>query len=345
MPRSIHPLLLICVALLSSMAPAENKGKEAAELIAHAKQLSDIRADGAPAFHLRAQIRITNTDGTTNDGTYTEDWASPEMWRTEITAGDFRQTEVAKDRKVSVLSTAPLLTDFISPRITASHEHLLAFHLDGNWLLLDEWKPSKIEERTAGSLSLRCINVNSPWGWEAALCFDRNSGTILAKSTTQKDKPYGCTYGDYQKFGEKLFPHSIQCLKNGRLALQAKVLELTTQASADASVFVPPAGARELTYCPHEGFPAKVLRADVPSFRSPAPVAISFIVGPDAKPHDPVVTHSGGAEADKSALHHLPGWQFKAATCDGARVASEMEIIVPAWLAAHGVDMAPGRTR
>src|ERR1041385_8574742 len=328
MRRSIHSGLLICIALLSS-THAENKSKEAADLITRTKQISDIRADGAPAFHLKAQIRITKSDGTTNDGTYTEDWASPEMWRTEITAGNFRQTEIAKDRKVSILSTDPLLTDFISPRITAAHEHLLAFHLDGNWLLLDEWKPSKIEDRTAGSLSLRCINVSSPWGWEAALCFDRNNGTIQAKSTTKKEAPYGCTYGDYQNFGEKLFPRSIECFEAGRLALQTKIVELVNQPSPAPTLFCPLAGARDLTYCPHEGFPAKVLSANMPSFRVPAPVAVSFIVGPDAKPHDPVVTRSGGAEADKEALRGLPGWQFKAATCDGTAVASEMEIVVP----------------
>ncbi len=87
--------------------------------------------------------------------------------------------------------------------------------MDGNWLLLD-YKPSKIEERTNASWSLRCIDVNNPFGWTSELCFDRDKGLLLAKSSTKKDAPYACTYLDYQNFGGKLFPRSIECLKNGR---------------------------------------------------------------------------------------------------------------------------------
>ena len=332
-------LVSLCAIFLRPALLGESKKEEAAHLISNVKRLSDIRAEGSPAFQLKAKVQLFGMNGTAAEGTYLEDWNSPEVWRTEIEASGFSQIEVAKNRTVSIMSTLPLLTDFISPRITALHEHLVAFHLDGNWLLEDEWRPSKITDQEAGSMSLRCIDVESPFSWQGALCFDRNTGLIAAKSTTKKDAPYGCTYANYQKFGDKWFPRTIECYREGRPALEATVVELVKQTAPD-SLFADPPGARDLSYCPHEGFPAKVVSADIMSFHLPASVGVSFIVGADSKPRDPHVTHSGGAAADKSALRGLDHWGFKAATCDGKAVTSEMEIVIPAGLAAHGADMA-----
>ena len=49
---------------------------EAASLIEHAKQLSDIRADGAPAFRLRMNFRAIAKDGSVLEGAYSEVWVS-----------------------------------------------------------------------------------------------------------------------------------------------------------------------------------------------------------------------------------------------------------------------------
>jgi hypothetical protein len=319
---------------------AENKNHQAAELIAHAKEVSDIRAEGSPAFHLKANIRINWEGGGESVGSYTEDWVSPELWRTEIISPNFHQIELAKDNKLQVVSTLPLIADFVSPRITSAHEHLLAFHLNSNWLLPEEWKPSKIEDQTAGSLVLKCIDVNSPWEWQAALCFDRANGTIVAKSTNNKEAPYGCTYADYQKFGEKLFPRSIQCLREGKPTLLAKIVELTQATSAD-SLFGPMPGATELTYCSRDAVPAKVVTASGMSLSKPQPpVGLSFTVGADAKPHNVAVSRPGESDsANNAAINSLRHWSFRAATCAGKPVDTEMTVFI-INIPPHGSDMA-----
>ena len=328
---------VLAIILLSAFSVAESKSEQAAALIAHAKQLSDIRAEGSPAFHLKAVIKIVTDDGVVSPGTYEETWVSPEMWRTEISAGSLRQTEVARNRKLSILSTWPLLTDFVSPRITAAREHLLGFQM--NWLWLD-YKPSKIEDRSSGIWSLRCVGVENPFGWTSEYCFDREKGTLVASSSTKKEAPFVCTYMDYQKFGDKLFPTSIQCLKQGRPSLQAKVVELTKFQAADPVIFNPMPNARELSYCPHGGTPAKVRTANMMSFHFPdqGPIFITFVVGPDSRPYDAVLSRSSGNKAqDESALNSLKNWGFKVATCDGNPVSSEMQIVVPN-IAVHGID-------
>lgn len=330
--------LFLATTALTSFSVGENKSEQAAALIAHARQVSDIRAEGSPPFHLKATIKIIADDGVANEGSYEENWASPEMWRTEINAGSLNQTEVAKDRKLSVLTTWPLVTDFVSPRITAAHEHLLGFQM--NWLWLD-YKPSKLEDRSSGVWFLRCVTVENPYGWTSEFCFDRDSGTLVASSSTKKEAPFVCTYLDFQRFGDKLFPTSIQCLKQGRLSLQAKVVELAKLQAINPALFNPPPNARELSYCPHGGTPAKVRTANMMSFHFPdnqGPILITFVVGPDARPHDAMLSRSSGNKAqDDSALNSLKNWGFKAATCDGVAVSSEMQIVVPN-IAAHGTD-------
>ncbi len=329
--------LFLALTVVCSFSVAESKSEQAAALITRARQVSDIRAEGSPPFHLRAMIRIIADDGVVNEGSYEETWASPEMWRTEIDAGSLKQTEVAKDRKLSVLSTWPLVTDFISPRITAAHEHLLGFQM--NWLRMD-YRPSKLEDRSTATWSLRCITVENPFGWTSEFCFDRDKGTLMASSSTKKEAPFGCTYLEYQKFGDKFFPTSIQCLKQGRPALQAKVVELAKLPATNSALFTPPPNARELSYCPHGGTPAQVRTANMMSFHFPdqGPILITFVVGPDAHPYDAVLSRSSGNKAqDDSALHSLKNWGFKAATCDGVAVSSEMQIVVPN-IAAHGID-------
>ncbi len=338
--HSFHLLLfLLSTLLLTPWDFAESKDKEAADLIAHAEQLSDIRAPDAPGFQLKANIKIVNEDGTNREGTYLENWASPEMWRTEIVAGAFHQIEVAKDRKLSIVSTEPLVTDFIAPRITAAHEHLIAFRMDGNWLEPRSWKPSKMEDRTSASWSLRCIDVDNPFGWKSDLCFDRTSGVVVAQSTTYKYAPFACLYTDYRKFEGKLFPRSIQCFKDGKLALQGNVLDLERQ-SPDPSLFFPLVGGRELSYCPSGGTPSRILMVEQMSFPPNKFMEVSFTVGADAKPRDVIVVRSGGDALDQSAMSHLKRWTFEPATCRGKPVDSEMQIVLPPNFAAHAHDAA-----
>src|ERR1035438_9492609 len=97
---SLHVFVLaITVPLFSSTAFASNKKAEADSLIERAKALSDIRADGAPAFRLRLDFKAIKTDGSALEGTYTEVWASKDHWRRETVAGDLRRTEIAAGQK------------------------------------------------------------------------------------------------------------------------------------------------------------------------------------------------------------------------------------------------------
>jgi hypothetical protein len=60
--RHIAPLLLV-LSLVVSTRFTKKTNLEAATLIEHAKQLSDIRAEGAPAFRLQLSFKIGQKGG------------------------------------------------------------------------------------------------------------------------------------------------------------------------------------------------------------------------------------------------------------------------------------------
>ena len=97
--------------LFSSTGFASNQQEEAASLIEHAKQLSYIRADGAPAFRLRLDFKAIKKDGSVLQGTYTEVWRSKAQWRRETAVGDFHRTEVAAGQKRFLLGPVKALSE------------------------------------------------------------------------------------------------------------------------------------------------------------------------------------------------------------------------------------------
>lgn len=89
---SFH-IRFLAVALLffSSTSFASSKPEEAASLIEHAKQLSDIRSEGAPAFRLAVGFKATKKDSSVLEGTYVEIWSTKAQWRKEIGSREFPQ--------------------------------------------------------------------------------------------------------------------------------------------------------------------------------------------------------------------------------------------------------------
>src|SRR5579864_9520848 len=81
--------------LYSPAAIAGGKQQEGEQLISQALQLSDIRAPGAPSFHLRVSFQNLG-EGPLNTGTYAETWMSKEQWRREVEIGGFRRIEVGR---------------------------------------------------------------------------------------------------------------------------------------------------------------------------------------------------------------------------------------------------------
>lgn len=331
MLRPRHLVFFLLLPLLCTFSFAGDKEKEVAALIDRAKQASDIRAAGVPAFFLKSSFKAIQDDGTAIEGTYTETWVSSALWRREITFGDFHETQVVKDRRSWILSNSPTAP----PGIDEAED--LGFHLDVHSVLSGEWKPSRIEDRTEGSSSMRCVDVKrgSSGGWPG-LCFDSTTGVLVMKSFLKWAGHSGqfessCVYTDYQKLDDKLFPGSIQCLKDKKPQIQGTVVALTVEAAPDPALFTPLPGGREVAYCPFAPKAPGAINTPDPGYPGNIAtpknlVVLSVTIGTDGKLSDLRLIRSGGAASDKTAMDTLRRWRFQPATCDGVPVEFPMYI-------------------
>jgi hypothetical protein len=321
--------LALTLILTTSILRAENKQKATESLIEHAKQLSDIRADGAPPFRLKARFTMTTVEGSTVQGTYEETWFSRERWRQETIAPNFHRIVVVEGRKRWTLEDDLSLAHELN-RI----ESLTRFSFPHS----EFWKTDKIEESQSQSAVVTCvISKPNPIGGKSAYCFDKGTGFLL-KEVTPYDAESGikddtCLFGDYEKFVDKMMPRSVLCLRDQKESWRAN-LELTAPPNPSAEAFVPPVGAKESvncldapvvaphpTYTPDPAFPKGVSENSYLA-------VLWMVVGVDGKPHDIRVVGQKNPAFTNPAIDAVQRWIFRPATCGGQPVAVQINVEV-----------------
>jgi len=307
--------LALTLALFVSAAFANKKDGEAAALVEHAKQLSDIRAEGAPAFRLKLSFKMIKDDGSFLEGAYTEVWVSKERWHRETVLGDFRRIQVAAGRKRWLLDSAPLAPEHIGDVQSFS---------EVNRFRPEAWKPGKVTDREVKGLTVRCLETAPDTvGGKSALCFDKSNGALVVEVTPLEtgariaDKT--CFFADYQKFGDRILARSYECGEDRRPRLSARVVELIAEAAPDAALFAPPNGGKESVNCLGTVRPPVPLHTEEPiPQRAPrGVVVINLVVGTDGKPHDLSVISSPNRDFDQATLEAAGKWTFKPGTCEG----------------------------
>jgi TonB family protein len=265
-------------------------------------------------------IRFIKGDGTVTDGTYTELWFSKTQWRRETEVGDFRRIEIGMDRKRWQLDSSTAAPDHIG-EIT----HLFDF---GSFP--GKWKPAK--DREINGVSAACIEQKSDFG-SSALCFTKANGTIIAEVRSwQLSNRVGkqvCSYADYEKYGDHIFPKSYECDEDERPILKVRILELTAAPASDSSLFAPPKGAKESVNCLTPIQPPIVLSApNLPpptqSFKGTIVVLVNTVVSTDGRIHDTKVISEPRPPFDETAIAEVRQWRFAPGTCDGKPVESEV---------------------
>lgn len=303
-------LLALTSVLMVSTAFADKKETEAAALIDHARQLSDIRAEGAPAFRMKVSFKAFKPDGSAAEGTYFEAWTSKAQWRKEIAFGDFRRTEVAVGRKKWLLESTAAAPEEI--------ESVSGFTEPIN-LQPGARKPRRVEDRESSGLIVRCVET----GETAALCFDKGAGTLTSEGKLDHrgglTRKRACVYSDYQKFGDHLLGKSYDCYENGKPTLEAKIVEFAVEPALDPSLFTALEGATESVNC-LESVQLPILTSGEgppPPRRTPRDVTVglSVVVGTDGRPRDVRVVAPRIQEFDRAALDAAKHWRFRPARC------------------------------
>jgi TonB family protein len=321
---SSRALFLVFTLILLTSATFAKREAVSAALIERAKQLSDIRGEGAPPFRLKLDFKIIRDDGTVMDGTYTELWVSKAQWRRETVLGNFRRIQVAAGRKLWLIDNSAVVPQQIDdiPHIS-----------DVGRLRPEAWKSQR--DREVKGTSVHCLeNSFGPSASRWALCFDKISGALTAEiSPLRIGADRGervCFHSDYQKFGKYMVARSYGCDEDKHPKLDARVVELAADLAQDPTLFVPPGGAKESVNCIGSvNLPKKVYGPDPTppgSFGGTNVVTISVAVGTDGKPHGLKVTSAPNSGYDQSALAAVQQWRFKPATCDGEPIETQIAV-------------------
>src|SRR5713226_2319508 len=100
----------IVFILFGTASCALAQGQSGQDLLTRALAMVDIRAEGSPAFHMRATVQFYNKGMPSSPARYDLKWRSPSSWREEIEAGDLRQIRIADADKLWEHRNLPYFT-------------------------------------------------------------------------------------------------------------------------------------------------------------------------------------------------------------------------------------------
>jgi len=225
------------LTLYAGAACADNKQQEGKNLIDRAIQLSDIRGIGAPAFRMKATFRLLSGPST-DRGSYSEIWVSNEQWRRETGVGSFRRVEVGGAKKKWLSDSG----EVIPP---GAAEVVRSLNLVG---APKQLKIKQVVNKDLGGVAARCVRSETEFEKEM-YCVDPKDNTLLLHESLSRSSHSSYVYRDYEKFGDQLFPRSVQYRREGEPGVEIDISELTPNPSRDPSQFEPLVGALELGNC------------------------------------------------------------------------------------------------
>lgn len=322
MPTNLKLAMLLLLFFLALVASASDKQAEGKQLIDRALSLTDIRAEGSPGFRLHATFQVG--DSTAKHGTYSELWLSNGRWQRETASSDFRHLEVAQAKKKWLLDTpgpppleAGAIVRALNPYISAG-----------------QFKVKEITDKQLNGKAVRCVKSENQFIINLYCVDPTNSELVLQESLARSSSRHTTyLYGDYEVFGARVFPRSVQYKVDSEPGISIRVSELA-ETSGNISEFAPPPGAVELGNCPLSQMRAPVASMTPdPAFpviakASSSLVVLSMIVGSDGLAHNIQVVRSGGDAFDREAMGAVAHWRFKPATCLQEPVGAQINVEV-----------------
>ncbi len=317
----------ICLMLVAGASSAENNKALGNDLIAKAHKISDIRAEGAPAFRLEGTFLSIpkETDGPKVEGSYTEVWVSATKWRREVKTSSSTLVEIGIGTKIwHADSGSDRLWMVLSPPLTRYPERMIA----GKAAEID-----RISDRRVDSLKMTCVESKSN-GWKAIDCLDPSTSVLLIHEISGGPNwnpfHYSCIYRYYEQFGDELFPRSVRCRNGPGDNVMLTILKLSKEVTPDESLFAKPPGAVETRNCQTDvsaPSPTYTPNVEHPGQHSQViTVVLWTAVDENGNARDTKIARTGGDYFDHLALNALRQWKFKPAMCGGAPIAVAMEI-------------------
>jgi TonB family protein len=308
--------LLLGAFLLASASVifGGDKKHDAAELVARAKEASDLRAPGRPPFHLDGTLQILRSGQPPLNGTFAIDWAEPEAWRQEYVIGDYRELRVSSDGHEWWQHTPPY-EPFVVAQISMGLWHYPQ-QIPG--------AVDKIQSQTDGGRDITCAKTRSVYG-KGEYCVDAATGRLILDGGVPSFE-----YSDFVQVDAKWFPRTVRVLLRGTLVAEARVAQVSTKTTFDPARFAEPSGPgvfdlsdckggnlqkAVVAYHPNPPYPARLRQ-----MREQGAVSMWAVIGADGKLYDPTVLQSAGSDLDAIALSTVRQWRYSPTSCKGMPV-------------------------
>jgi len=292
------------------------------ELIAHAAVMQGIRDPGSKPFSLHMRIHAEHVVARPVDGVYQELWMAPEKWRREIAFPGFQQLELGD-------TDSKWLTRNLDFRPRAVYLTAIAIDIFSHPLVPDKHKLLKTRRKKVNGSELQCSELAFEDGRPSGeLCFD-DSG-ILSSARFQKHR---YEYGDYVKFGDKIFPRSIRVFEEGRKVLEMSADDLAVPQDARAELFQHDDRARRMASCERWAtWPSKKVAPHYPPDARAAhyegTVVLYALLSADGQVEQTKVVRSAGSSLDEASNEAVRQWIYPPPTCGPVPLETEAEITV-----------------
>lgn len=319
------PLAVLGLAFLlpSFLAAKDNKQQEAEALLAKARDLSDIRCEGCPAFQLVSRLRVLANEKQV-EGSYRLVWISPESWRDEINLPGYSQVQVRGQGKVWRLRNL----DHQPLRVYQLMELLnFAQRLKGH----ESDKARALKRRGRKGNDGNCLEVRRAtygdveycFGPEGTLAYEEDKGPVTSRHE----------YLDYMTWGDRRLPRVLRVLEGKTSAVECDVQEIGPPPSHAENMFVPPSGAQEWPTCENQEPPALMPGSLMdPTERLLTPgitlVSVYAVITSNGEVQNARVVRSAGPALDQVVMRSITRRHYRPSRCDKQAVPQETLIDV-----------------
>jgi TonB family protein len=300
----------LAVSLPAFAFGKDKKQAEAEALLAKARELSDIRCDGCPAFHLEGTLRVFDPTGSDIGGLYKLRWSSKSLWREEVVLPDYRETRVRSGKDIWVQRSSGIYSWQLS---------VLRSALDpARRLLVPVEDVASVVERDVPGLDDCCVVADLGKPYRHELWFDLSRGLLVREhldTLVHENSEYSST--------PRSFPRRTHAEQDGRPLVDFRLERFASPVAFDGAVFELIRGEGVFRTCETPA-PPKAANVRQPGYpkgrrkeRIEGIVLLFFTVTEDGRVRYPQMIKALHPEFDSASLKAVTKWRFEPATCEG----------------------------
>jgi TonB family protein len=311
--------ILFATMIVGACVASDSDQREGSEMLAKAATTQNLRSHDAKPFRLHVRVHAQTVVATPTDGTYDEIWLSSDKWRREIAFPGFDQVEVG-DADSKWLSRN---LDF-QPRVVSLMEQAVLMGLS----LLPLETVGEVHNKKKDGTAFRCVRLQFPHSLSREMCLNPSGALASVEAGDRRFE-----YGEYTKFGDKIFPKAIHVFEKGKNLLNINVEDPVAVTDPDPKEFKHPAGALQFANC--ERSQGELIKKVPPHYPQEArsnhvqgTVVLYVLLSGEGRVQNTRVLESAGDSLDRATIEAVQQWEYTPANCGKAPLPTETEVQV-----------------